>query len=553
MNFLESIFKNLSQLASKPILHEIVDGKLQATTTSELLELIKQARLALRSAGLQPGDRCALLGANSKGWVALDLAIMAEGATVVPLYHRQAAKELAAMIRDCQPKLLCCATPALRQSLLDVCAAQPKTLLYSDIWLDPLPVTPPAPALDVPRPLDDSHPIAIIYTSGTSGESKGVILNVGNVSYMLGRTTARLVELMDDVNTQGDDRIFHYLPFAFCGSWILLMTCLFRNNAIMLSMDLNKLPEEMRLAQPHYFMNVPALLERVRNGILGQLQQRGGIGLFLFTKGEAAWKRRRDGESRRGDGAWLALANPLVFAKIREKISPNMVGLICGSAPLTEETQNFYQMIGIPVLQVYGLTETTAICTMDDVHVIRTGFVGPAISGIEMKVGENSEILVRGPNIFPGYWNQPEATAAVLKDGWFHTGDQGSVDETGNWKIIGRIKDLIIPSSGHNISPEPLEQMLQNALPEAPQIMLVGNHRKFLSLLLTGALSNETIQKALDQINPQLPHYKQIHRFFKCPEPFSQENGLLTANGKLRRAAIEARYKEQIDRLYAGS
>jgi long-chain acyl-CoA synthetase len=553
MNFLETIFTNLAQPASKPILHEIVDGMLQATTTRELLELVEQARLALRAAGLQPGDRCGLLGPNSKGWVALDLAIMAEGAIVVPLYHRQAPAELAAMMKDCAPKLLCCASPSLQQSITEACATPPRTLLYSDIWPDPLPVIPPDAKIEAPRALDDSRPVTIIYTSGTSGQSKGVVLNIGNISYMLGRTTARLVELMDDVSKQGDDRIFHYLPFVFAGSWILLLTCLSRNNALMLSMDLNKLPEEMSAAQPHYFMNVPALLERIRNGITAQLRQSGGIGLYLFNKGEAAWKRRRDGQACMGDGFWLALAMRLVFANIKDKISPNMRGLICGSAPLTEETQHFFQMIGIPVLQVYGLTETTAICTMDDVHCIKPGFVGPAIPGIEMKLGSNDEILVRGPNVFPGYWNRPEATADMLKDGWLHTGDQGSVDETGNWKITGRIKDLIIPSSGHNISPEPLEQMLQSALPEAGQIMLVGNQRKFLSLLVTGNIAAETIQKALDQINPRLPHYKQIHRFYRCPEPFSQENGLLTANQKLRRAAIEACYKEQIDQLYEGN
>ena len=133
------------------------------------------------------------------------------------------------------------------------------------------------------------------------------------------------------------------------------------------------------------------------------------------------------------DAAWLALADKIVFKAIKKKLGPNLKALICGSAPLVKDTQLFFSMIGIPVLQVYGLTETTAICTMDHPHQVTPGRVGPAIPGIEMKLGEGDEIIVRGPNIFPGYWNRPQETERVIKNGWFHTGDQGEVDSSGNW------------------------------------------------------------------------------------------------------------------------
>jgi long-chain acyl-CoA synthetase len=212
-------------------------------------------------------------------------------------------------------------------------------------------------------------------------------------------------------------------------------------------------------------------------------------------------------------------------------------------------------MIGIPVLQVYGLTETTAICTMDDPQNYEPGRVGPAIPGIEMKVGENEEIIVRGPNIFPGYWQKPEETAKALTDGWFHTGDQGDVDAAGNWRITGRLKNLIILNSGHNIAPEPLEDSVAARLPEAGQFVLVGNQRGYLAALVTAAsadgLVNEKIQVAIDQANGGLPHYKQIRKFHVIAEPFTIENGLLTANGKLKRDAIAARYAAEIEALYA--
>jgi long-chain acyl-CoA synthetase len=206
------------------------------------------------------------------------------------------------------------------------------------------------------------------------------------------------------------------------------------------------------------------------------------------------------------------------------------------------------------VLQVYGLTETTAICTMDDPAHPVAGRVGPAIPGIEMRAGDTGEILVRGPNIFPGYWQRPAETAKALEGGWFHTGDQGEVDDKGNWKVTGRLKNLIVLNSGHNVAPEPIEQSLAARLPQVEHGVLIGNQRGYLTFLFTTAGSNgladATIQQALDLVNDGLPHYKQVRAFHHVPEPFTIEGGLLTANGKLKRDAIAARYALEIDAMY---
>jgi long-chain acyl-CoA synthetase len=248
---------------------------------------------------------------------------------------------------------------------------------------------------------------------------------------------------------------------------------------------------------------------------------------------------------------WLKLANVIVFPTIRKKmIGSNLKALICGSAPLSVETQLYFMMLGIPVLQVYGLTETTAICTMDEPGHVEPGRVGPAISGIEMKLGENDEIVVRGPNIFPGYWNRPQETVKALRNDWFHTGDQGEVNAAGNWRIVGRIKNLIILGSGHNIAPEPIEDEVLQHLPAAQQVVLVGNGRGYLSAVVTGAVTREQVQAALDTVNPRLPHYKQIRAFHIYSEPFSIQNGFLTANGKLKRDLIAARLKNEIEEMY---
>jgi len=308
----------------------------------------------------------------------------------------------------------------------------------------------------------------------------------------------------------------------------------------------------MRGTAPDYFLNVPALLERMRKAVDEQLWKTGGMVLAIYTRAKNAWMRQREGKSTFSDSLWLALANVLVFPAIRRKmLGANLKALICGSAPLSVETQLYFMMLGIPVLQVYGLTETTGICTMDDPRRVIPGRVGAAVEGLEMKLGENDEIIVRGPNIFPGYWNRPQETSKALRDGWFHTGDQGDVDGAGNWRITGRVKNLIILGSGHKVTPEAIEEDLLRHLPPGSQVVLSGNGKGYLSAIVTGNLTSEQAQVALDAVNPGLPHYKQIRAFHIHPETFTVDNGLLTVNGKLKRDAIAARLRGEIEALYA--
>lgn len=543
MTFLGDIFARLAAAPDAVFLRELRDGQTPAVTGRELLERITKARVFLSSQCLKKGDRVALLGHNSIEWVAIDLAIMAEGWMVVPLYARQASAELVAMMKDCSPGLICCGDAALRDGIVQEWPEAPPQHLFSDILAAKL--GPGAP----PR-IDDSDPVTIIYTSGTSGEAKGVVLTAGNIGHMLGCTSERLGLLME--KRPGQDRVFHYLPFCFAGSWIMLLTCLLRGSLLTLNTDLTKLAGEVRSAAPDYFLNVPQLLERMRKAVDEQLWKTGGVVLNIYSKAKAAWMRKQERKASLADIMWLACAKSIVFPTIRKKmIGSNLQALICGSAPLSVETQQYFMMLGIPVLQVYGLTETTAICTMDDPRQVEPGRVGPAIRGIEMMLGENGEIIVRGPNIFPGYWNRPQETAKTLRDGWFHTGDQGEADANGNWKIVGRIKNLIILGSGHNIAPEPIEDELLQNLPAAQQVVLMGNGRGYLSAIITGSPTPQQTQAAVDAVNLAMPHYKQIRAFHIHAEPFSVDNGLLTANGKLKRDLIAARLKSEIEEMYA--
>ena len=543
MPFVGEIFSQLKAAADTRILAEIRDGEITGVAGSELLEMVRKARTFLASKGLKKGDRVGLLAANTIRWVAMDLAIMAEGLIVVPLYARQAPAELVAMMKDCSPSLVCCGDSSLRDGIVQNWAEAPPQFLFDEVFAGVEGVR-----LDRPQVTNES-PVTIIYTSGTSGEAKGVVLTAANVGFMLERTSGRLDELM--AGSIGQDRVFHYLPFTFAASWIALLTFVKRRSLVTLNMDLTKIAGDMRAVAPDYFLNVPQLLERMRRAVDEQLWQTGGVALAVYSRAKGAWVRKQDRQEKLGDSLWLWLANTLVFPTIRKKmIGANLRALICGSAPLNPETQLYFQMLGIRVLQVYGLTETTAICTMDDPNHAEPGRVGPAIAGSEMKVGENDEIVVRGPHIFPGYWNRPQQTAEALREGWFHTGDQGEVNEAGNWRIAGRIKNLIVLGSGHKLSPEPVEDALQRSLPGAQHVVVVGNGRGYLSAIITGSVTRERVQAALDGLNSGMPHYKQVRAFHISSEALSIENGMLTVNGKLKRDAIASRMKSEIEEMY---
>lgn len=547
MNFLENIFSRLQQADGRVVLAESHPDGNRNATGSGLLAQIGVARAFLRASSLAKGDRCALVAPNSIRWAALDLAILAEGLIAVPMYARQSAGELAVMLRDAAPGLICCGDAALRDAILAAWPDGPRFVLVDEIFNTQAPVAQNVPSM--PEALAPQDTVAILYTSGTSGEAKGVMLTVANLDHMLFCTGARLDLLMG--RDHATERAFHYPPLCFAASWILLLSCLSRTSVMIFSMDLTKLADELRNAAPHYFLNVPLLLERMRSGIRDNIRKRGGVIANIFNHAHDAWYRLDAKAPHTWDFFWLGLAGLLIFPSIRKRLGPNLRAMICGSAPLARETQLFFMMLGIPVLQGYGLTETTGICTLDDPRHLEPGRVGPVIPHIEMKLGENGEIIVRGPNIFPGYWRRPEQTAAVLRDGWFHTGDQGDVDASGNWRITGRIKNLIILNSGHNVAPEPIEEELFRAIPGAQHVVLVGNGRSFLAAIITGANGDADIESRIERLNESLPHYRKIRKFHVSQELFTIENGLLTANGKLRRDTIAARFAPQIEQMYA--
>jgi len=541
VSFLDSITQSLDRYPHSLIVE--LDDERRAATGPELTRRIADVRAALRAGGISRGDRVVILSRNSIEWACADLAIMLEGAIAVPLYARQTVAELAVILRDASPALILCETDEQRDAITGAWDSCPPIRRFADVEPHDRPLEE--------RVLPVDRPVTIFYTSGTSGEPKGVVLSMRNVTHIVECAASHLDRLM--AGRPATERVFHYLPFCFAGSWILLLSSLTRGATLSLNVDLTRIVDDLSAVKPHYFQNVPVLLDRMRSGVEQAIRRRGGFGRLLDQARRAHSARRAGSRPALGDAIGGFFASRLLLPIVRRKLGTELRALICGSAPLSDETREFFELLALPVLQVYGLTETTAICTMDAPGVPTRGGVGTVVRDVEMRLSDEGEILVRGPNVFAGYWNRSEATRDAFTNGWFRTGDLGEVDAHGHWHILGRIKNLVVLASGHNVAPEPLEQSLAALVPEAHQIVVLGTGRPYLTMLVTGDVDASAVEAAADRLNASLPHYQRIRGTLLSREPLSIESGLLTANGKLRRDAIARRFAGELDRLYAST
>lgn len=541
MNFIEQILKQLQEKSDQPMVTEMMGTQPVAATGHEVLTLVQRGQQYLQKLGIKPGDRVVLIAPNSVRWVAADLAILATGAIVVPMYARQDGHELVEMMHDCTPTHVIVSNELLAEKVRahwpDAPLTQLGELFETEVTHNIEPVA-----------RDKDSDVTIIYTSGSTGTPKGVVTTIENTNFMLEVTRTALSGLLQ--HSAHQERVFHYLPFCFAGSRIMLWTQLLRGLGIVISTDLDRLIDELKGAQPTYFLNVPMLLERIKNGVEAKIRQKSAPVQWLYDSGKEAFTRMETGQKQRGDSIRYRLARRIVFQNIRTQIGPKLECLICGSAPLGEETQRWFQMLRLPVYQIYGLTETTAIVSIDQPDQVVPGRVGPMIPGIETKLGDGDELLVRGPNIFSRYWNRPEATAAAFDGDWFKTGDCVEINEHGNLRIIGRAKNLLIPTSGHNVAPEPIEQHLVESIEGVEQAVLIGHGKPFITAIITGDTDADQLQAGVDAVNAAIPHYRRVRKFHHTQALFTTENGLLTANQKIRRAAIESEYASQIEAMY---
>ncbi|MDX6456099.1 MAG: long-chain acyl-CoA synthetase [Gaiellaceae bacterium] len=519
---------------------------------------VDDLRHALLHRGVRRGDAVAVLARTRLEWILLDWAIMSVGAVVVGLYPTNTASECAYVLGHSDAVLAFAEDDAQREKLESVRDGLPS--LREIVGFDELPAFEEEGRANRELEPDEVHEddlATLIYTSGTTGPPKGCMLTHKNLV-----TAALRVKTHIEGQT---DTVLLFLPLAHSFARIVHHSAASRGAALALVADATRVPEAIARVRPTILPAVPRVYEKVHANVLGEIERSSGakraIGRWALGVGARASSLRRDHRP-----VPLALrvqeklADRLVFAKVRDRLGGRLRLGVSGAAPLGIDVLEFFDSLGMLVIEGYGLTETSSSLSVNDPDDYRFGTVGRAVDGCEIKLDADGEILVRSETIFTGYYKDPDATAAAFTDdGWFRTGDVGELDEDGWLKITDRKKDLIITAGGKNIAPQNLENALK-ASRFVSQALVIGDRRPYVTALITldpaevdgaGRAAQELVQEVVDDVNRDRVRVEQIKRFAILPRDFSQEDGELTPTLKLRRKIVHEHFADEIENLYA--
>jgi long-chain acyl-CoA synthetase len=508
---------------------------------------------ALLAHGVRKGDAVAVLSRTRLEWILLDWAIMSIGAVVVGLYPTNTASECAYILGHSEAVLVFTEDEAQREKLASVRAQLPH--LREIVGFEEL--SGFTGKGGVPENVDEDDLATLIYTSGTTGPPKGCMLSHKNLT-----TAALRVRTHIEGTT---DTVLLFLPMAHSFARICHQSATYRGATLALCADAMRLPEALARVRPTILPAVPRVYEKVHANALGEIERSSGvkraIGRWALRVGSRASTQRRSGRPlplllR----AQLALADKLVFSKVRARLGGRLRLGISGAAPLSVDVLEFFHSLNMLVIEGYGLTETSSSLSVNDPDDYRFGTVGHAVEGCDVRLDTDGEILVRSDTIFSGYYKEPEATAAAFTDdGWFRTGDVGELDDDGWLKITDRKKDLIITAGGKNIAPQNLENALK-ASRFVSQAVIIGDRRPYVTALITldpaemevsGADAQALVQEIVDEVNRDRVRIEQIKRFAILPRDFSQEEGELTPTLKLRRKVVHEHFAAEIEHLYS--
>jgi long-chain acyl-CoA synthetase len=519
---------------------------------------VDDLRHALLHRGVRRGEAVAVLARTRLEWILLDWAIMSVGAVVVGLYPTNTASECAYVLDHSEAVLAFAEDDAQREKLESVRKGLP--VLRKIVSFDELPAFEEEGRANRELEPDEVHEddlATLIYTSGTTGPPKGCMLTHKNLV-----TAALRVKTHIEGQT---DTVLLFLPLAHSFARIVHHSAASRGAALALVADATRVPEAIARVRPTILPAVPRVYEKVHANVLGEIERSSGakraIGRWALGVGARASRLRRDHRSvPPALRVQEKLADRLVFAKVRERLGGRLRLGVSGAAPLGIDVLEFFDSLGMLVIEGYGLTETSSSLSVNDPDDYRFGTVGRAVDGCEVKLDVDGEILVRSETIFSGYYKDPTATAAAFTDdGWFRTGDVGELDEDGWLKITDRKKDLIITAGGKNIAPQNLENALK-ASRFISQALVIGDRRPYVTALITldpvevdgaGRDARELVQEVVDDVNRDRVRVEQVKRFAILPRDFSQEEGELTPTLKLRRKIVHEHFADEIEDLYA--
>ncbi len=547
-----------------------------------LRDRVREVAAGLVALGVQPGERVALLSRTRLAWTIADHAILAAGAVTVPLYDSAARDQIAHVLTDSEATVAIVEHPEQRE-LLDGLGEAARTVRRVEViehgGLDALAEradTATRAEVDRRRASLGPHDLAtIVYSSGTTGAPKGCALTHGNLTWNAAQTMQHLPQLFDGVS-----RTLVFLPLAHVFARIQVIISLQGRAQLCFASSVAQLREELPMAQPSFLVAVPRVFEKLLEAGRNAAAQRGRLFATLFdaTRREAdARFRALERGQRPGPVArarWAVL-DRLVGARLRAALGGEMRWAISGGAALPSDVARLFNAIGVPLLEGYGLTETSPILTGDPPERPRPGSVGRAMPGTELRLSQDGELQVRGPQVFQGYWRNPQATAEMFADDWLRTGDLARFDGDGCVWITGRMKELIVTAGGKNVSPGPLEDLVR-AHPLVGTCIVVGEGRPYIGALITldaeqaprwarqqglerddvEALAEHpqvraAIAEAVDAANATVSQAEQIRRFRILPRDLGIASGELTPTLKVRRAVVGQRYATEIEALYA--
>ena len=541
-------------LTTPAYLEEQADGWREVSWT-EAADRVDALGNALLGRGVRPGDAVAVLARTRLEWLLLDWAIMSIGAVVVGLYPSNTAGECAYILGHSEAVLAFAEDDAQYEKLASVRAELPalRDLLRFD---EVIAFEAEGRGAEVTRDAVGEDDIAtLIYTSGTTGPPKACMLTHRNLVTAAARATK---------TTGADDVVLLFLPMAHSFARIAHQGSAFNGATVALVADVIRVPEALQRTRPTFLPAVPRVYEKIHANTLGEIERAGGIkralGRWALRTGATVSAKRRAGERISPLPALQErVADRLVFAKVKERLGGRLRLGVSGAAPLGIDVLEFFNSLGILVIEGYGLTETSSSLSVNEEDAYRLGTVGRAVEGCEVRIADDGEILVKSPSVFAGYYKDPEATAAAFtEDGWFRTGDVGELDDDGFLKITDRKKDLIITAGGKNIAPQNIENALK-ASRFVSQAVAIGDRRPYVTALITldrdevdasGRDPQELVQEIVDDVNRDRVRVEQVKKFVILPRDFTQEDGELTPTLKLRRRVVQEHFADEIERLY---
>ena len=569
----------------RAVMYKDASGQWVTKTYAEVGEIVKSLSLGLMDLGIEKGDKVSILANTRPEWTYFDFAALSAGATVVPIYQTNSPEEcqyvlensdaVAVIVEDAEQ------LEKVRQ-VRDRCPKLEHVILMEGTADDAISLDDLAGRGEGASDADwearwssvTSEDICtFIYTSGTTGPPKGCVISHGNYQAML--------TMVHEANVLGDEELTYlFLPLAHSFA-LLIQLGSFDLGATLAywERDPLKIIPNLTEVKPTYFPSVPRIFEKIYTAATGNVEKEGGLKKVIFNWAVGVGKKVRERE-RAGKpiGGLLRkqyeIADKQVLSKIRALFGGNLKLAVTGAAPINPEILRFFDAAGVLVVEGWGMTETSTAATISRPEAFKFGTVGVPFNSCEIKIADDGEILVKGPNVFQGYYKNEAATKETIVDGWLHTGDIGEFDSDGYLKITGRKKDIIITAGGKNITPANLEAEIKQS-PYVSQCVVIGDRRPFLTALVTldmeevaklasekgweadeaalakNAEMREIIQEHIDQINEKFARVEQVKKFQILPADLSQEGGELTPTLKVKRNVVADKYEAEIEALYS--